>query len=196
MILAVAGVFWFNVAAWGADCVRAGISLASGEQVPLHYLQWEMPVALACALVIAFFAFRMGRRVKGVSLREFREADPKHRAATRRMIRLFRLATVGEGVLCGTAVWLCVHFHRTDLIFPGIGLGASLHFIPLASIFGVPPYRYLGFAGAIVSALDLLIPATPEVRLVFLGIAMGADMWLGAIYMLLRFDRLSADSPG
>jgi len=196
MILGVAGVFWFNLAAWGADCVRAGISMASGQQVPLHYLQWEAPVALAGAAAIGFFAFRLRRRVKGISVSEYRSADTGHRASTRRIVRMFLLVMVGEGVLCGSAAWLSVHFHRPDLICPGIGLAVSLHFIPLAGIFGVPPYRYVGIAGATVSMIALLIPVDPEARLVFLGIPMGADMWLGALYILLRFDRLFADSPG
>ena len=61
-ILALAGVFWFNLAAWAADCIRAGIAMGSGEEVPFHYLQWEPPAALADPMQVVVYS-EQGRSI-------------------------------------------------------------------------------------------------------------------------------------
>lgn len=192
LVLAIAGVFWFGLAAWSADCARVGALPWANGDVPVHYLLWEPWPALMITGWIVYGAICVRRKARGFRYSEIRNASESHRKLSRRIVRTFVLVGIGEGALCGLSAYFGVRFHREDLIWPAIGAAVSIHFLPLGSIFRVRPYYVTGVSGAIISCIALLAPHAlfgASGRWIFAGVGMGATMWVTAAYLILRSDR-------
>ncbi len=194
IVLAVGGFVWLNAGAWAFDCLRAGLVPWTTSDVPLHYVVLEFwPGAAIAALLIAG-ALRVRRKAQGFRYSELRDASPAHRRRTRRIGRLFLLVGAAEGLGCWLVATLALHFDRLDLLWPGVGLVVSLHFLPLARIFHNPPYTLTGATGAAVSLALLLIPQASmasSVRGILLGLAQAVIMWVTAVYVIANADRLA-----
>jgi hypothetical protein len=103
----------------------------------------------------------------------------------------FRIIGLIEAGLVGTAVFLCVHFERPDLIWPAVGVAVSLHFAPLGRLFHVPAYYVTAAAGTLVSVIVLATPLG-EFRLLWLGGGMSIVMWTSAVYLVYGADVIAA----
>jgi hypothetical protein len=87
-----------------------------------------------------------------------------------------------------------MRWHREDLIWPGIALVVSLHFVPLGLVLRMRPYLATAAFGSALAALALALPVSllpPAVRFVFIGAGMGVILWATALYVILRADRLA-----
>ena len=177
--LAMAGVFW----------------LGFGFSQQLNQGGWTFP-AVFTVMVYGTFAVIIWRAVllrrrAGFKRSEFKQADDAQRAEAHKIMVGFVAIVIAQTVLIAAAVPLCLHLDREDLVGPSIGLIVSLHFIPLGRIFHVRTYY---FVGIVESALSLVafFPWFGAGRLMFLGGTMGVLLWLSAVHMLWRADRISS----
>ncbi len=174
--LALAGAFWFSMAAWSAG-----------------WLQAEIPIPIVAAL-IAYGAVRVRREATGFRLRELKGASAAEQARAHRIQVGFRWLAMLEGGLVGLSFFLCSHFHREDLAWPGMALAVSLHFLPLARLVTVRPYYVTAVFGSLIAVVFLVIPQaalSPETRTALVCTGMGTAIWITAVYNLLRADRLA-----
>jgi hypothetical protein len=175
-VLALAGAFWFGLAAWAA---AASLAIA--------------PIAVV-TVILAFGARRVRRQASGFQIKEIKNGTDVERARTRRIQVGFRWVSLMEGALSALAVFLCLHTHREDLIWPGIALGVGLHFAPLAHLVSVRPYYVAAACGSLIAIAGLLVPEaslSPALRTAGVGIGMGAVIWTTAGYASLRADTLA-----
>ena len=194
LVGSVAGFFWANLSAWSADCARAGLPPWTREDVPLHYVPWVFWTGAAAAAALIAGAVRVGKQARGFKLAELRGASERHRQLSRRITRSFLLTVAAEGAGCSAAALLGMHFHREDLIWPGVSAVVSLHFFPLARIFRNPSYMVTAVAGGILSIALLLVPASalaPAERVGLLGFVMTPLMWGMAARGIMRADWLA-----
>lgn len=194
VIMAIGGFAWLSAGAWAADCLRAGLVPWTTQDVPLHYVMWEFWPGAAVAAFLIAGALRVRKKAQGFKYSELRTASDAHRRLTRRILVMFLLVGMAEGLGCWLAAALGLRFHRLDLIWPGVGLVVSLHFLPLSRIFRNPPYAVTGTAGAAVSLVLLLVPQSEvnsSLRVVLLGLALAATMWVTAAYVISHADELA-----
>ena len=192
-VMAIAGVFWLLLAGWAADCLRSGITPVLTEDVPAHYLLWEPWPVVVIGVVIFYWARRIRSKAAGFRYSEVRSSTEEHRKLTRSMTRNFLLALLGEGALCCLSAFLCLRFHREDLIWMGVGFAVSVHLIPLGWTFRIQSYTIAGIIGTITSLAALMIPdgtMSPAARLAMLGIVLGASMWLAATRVVFCAEKL------
>jgi hypothetical protein len=181
--LALAGLFWFGMAV-----------VSRGVRWPYN-LAWEAPIVSAAALIFAG-AVRVRRKAMGFKRSDLKHADSEQRERTRKINRGFRWAIVGEILLIWLSIFLCYACQRPDLVWPGIALAVSLHFLPLARIFRVRPYYALAVSGSAVALAVILTPESvlpPALRLQVLGIGMGATVWITAAYAILNAGQLATE---
>ena len=181
--LAIAGTFWLGYG--------FGPHLGEGG--------WIVPAAFTVVLygpfaVIVWRAVRLKRRA-GFKRSELKQADDRQRAETHKMMVGFVYIAIAQAVLIAVAVLLCLRLGYEDLVGPWIALIVSLHFIPLGRIFHVRTYHFVGMVGSAIS-LVAFSPVFGAGRLMFLGGTMGILLWLSAIYMLWRADRISTKATG
>jgi hypothetical protein len=173
---ALAGAFWFSMAAWSAGWLPA-----------------ELPIPIVAA-VLAYGAVRVRREATGFRLRELKTAADTEQARARRIQIGFRWLSLLEGGLVGLSFFLCSHFHREDLMWPGMALAVSLHFLALGYLLHMRPYYATAVSGSLVAVVSLVIPhaaLSPEMRTALACTGMGAAIWITTAYNLLRADRLA-----
>jgi hypothetical protein len=180
IVLALATVFWF------------GIVAAFGGR------PWMLPMALSIVVLtpaLLFGAIRVRRSAKGFGMADLKRAQGPGRDEIQRIRVCFRWATLVQALVISLVVGLAMHYHREDLVWPGIGLGVSLHFLPLAWAFHVRIYYATAIAGGAISLAALLAPSASldaTTRIVFLGLGMGICMSATALYAALRANRLAS----
>jgi hypothetical protein len=179
IVLALAGTFW----------------LGYGFGPHLGGVGWILPAAFSVGLygtcaVIVWLAVRLRRRV-GFKRFEFKHADERQRAETRKLMVGFLYTSIAETVSIALAVLLCFRLGYEDLVGPSIALIVSIHFVPLGRIFHVRTYYFVGIVGSAISLVAFSL-ALGDGRLMFLGGTMGILLWLSAFYILLRADRIGA----
>lgn len=178
-VLAIAGFFWYGIS-FGVITNKFGW-LAFG-------ISTTCQVAITVSLV---WAAAVLRRESGFSLADLRRGSERQRAQTARIGRAFGWTILGQAVLIGTAVWLCVRNGAQDLLWPSIGLITSLHFAPLARVFHVRAYYVTALAGSLISFAALAGLSNAH-RLVWFGGGMAAVMWLSAWYVIRHATRIAA----
>jgi len=193
-VLAMAGFFWLAVAGWAADCRRIGAPPWTKEYVPAHYSIWAWWVAFGGMVVLLLGAWRVRRKATAFRSSETLQATDSDRRMTRRIVRTFLLVAIAEGGMCWLSAVLAMNYHRQDLLWPGMSVAVSLHFIPLGRLFRMPPYYVTGTLGAAFSLLTILPPQqalTGSTRLMLLGAAMAPIMWITALYVIRNSDELA-----
>ena len=93
-------------------------------------------------------------------------------------------------VLVGIACWV---LHRSDLLWPLIGLVVSLHFLPLGWLFSVRPYYFVGMLGtavAITSVFGFDGPRTYRRGRPRLGLVLGGS----AFYVIANAATLADEA--
>lgn len=192
VVLALSGIFWF----WLAAVARA-TAWGAGDKYPMAVDgaaagRWlALIVVPAIALVAGAVSVR--RKAQGFSRRDLRRPELSERA--RGIGRSFAWTSIAQGLGCSVVVGAAVHAHREDLIWPGLALVVSLHFLPLARSFRMRPYYATAVAGSIVAVLALGLPdaiVQPGGRLILVGTGMGLVVWMTAAYAILRAERLAA----
>ena len=179
--LAIAGTFWLGYG--------FGPQLGDGG--------WILPAVFSLVLygtlaLIVWRAVRLRRRI-GFKRSEFKLADERQRAETHKIMVGFVYIAIVQAVLIALAVVLSLRLGYDDLVGPWIALIVSFHFIPLGRIFHVRTYYFVGIAGSVIS-LVAFSPLFGTGRLMFLGGTLGILLWLSAVYMLWRADRIAANA--
>ena len=178
-VFAIAGFFWFGIS-FGIITTRFG------------WLAWSVSTAFQVAITVSLvWATVVQRRRSGFSRADLRRGSSQQRAETARIVTAFGWTALGQGVLIGTAVWLCVHSGRNDLLWPAIGLITSLHFAPLAQVFHVRAYYVTALAGSLIS-FAALVGLSTALRLAWFGGGMAAVMWLSAWYVIRHANHIAA----
>ena len=155
-------------------------ALAALLNWPAHP-RWSIALSLsiAAALIVAavFRALNPGGRPA---------ADPeKAAAAGRRSGMWFGIIFTLEGVFIAIAAVLLGSYHLADWIPVATAFIVGIHFLPLARLFRVPLYYATGVLASIAAAASFAI-ADPVARVVTLGLAMAAILWLTAAYVLIQ----------
>jgi hypothetical protein len=176
-VLGIAGAFWL------------GLGLGPAARA-IGLVPWLTVLAAMLGGVAAFLvsASRLRRR-SGFRASNLQRKNPQ----TQRIIIGFWTVGLIEAMLVGTAILLCLHFKREDLMWPAIGVAVSLHFAPLARLFKVSEYYVTGAVGTLVSIMALVAPLGPS-RLVWLGAGMSAIMWISAMYLVHSADAIATRS--
>lgn len=178
IVLTLATAYWFGLAA------------ASGSSA------WMLPIAVLIGVslpALLFGAIRVRRKAGGFGIADLKRAEGTHREEIRRIRAGFRWTTLAQTAMVSTAVGLAMHYQRQDLVWPGIALAVSLHFIPLGWLFHMRAYYVTALGGSAISLGALLAPAAlldAPARAVYLGLGMGASVSITAVYAVLRADRL------
>ena len=191
-MLGIAGIVWLMLAAWSADWALTGTHYPL-DSPWLHgpFLPWGGALTGAIAMMVFAGAIRVRRKSMGYGLADIRNSEGSERKRLREIRLAFLCLGVVQGLLCWLCVWLGIHFDRLDLIWPGIGLVVSLHFLPLARLYRVRPYYLTAAAGCAVSLVAILVPEAsllPSLRLVVLGAGMGGSLWITAAYLIRNAD--------
>jgi hypothetical protein len=174
--LAIAGAFWFGLAAWSARRL-------------VFFLSTVLIAACSVAIVIA--GVRIRRKARGFKLSELEHAGENQRRQARKIVVGFRWTNIGQMALIYSSIIFCIYFRHVELLWPLIGLIVSLHFFPLAWLFRMRPYYFTAVAGTGVSLASIWGLAGPG-RLVFLGSGMGLVVWLTVAYVVCSAERIAA----
>jgi hypothetical protein len=171
-VLTLSGVFWLSLAAWATGFGNLVVAL---------------PPILVVGGILVWANVRLRRRFPKFSPASLRGAP--RGSLTRRIIVGFYLVTAAQWLSIVLVGGICSALNRTELIWPLIGLVVSLHFLPLGRLFGVRPYYVLAGAGTLITLISIL-DFTDGLRLVVVGIGLGALMIAGATYLIANADSL------
>jgi hypothetical protein len=179
--LAIAGTFWLGYG--------FGPQLGDGG--------WTLPAVFSIVLYGSFAAIvwrgvRLRRRI-GFKRSELKQGDERQRAETHKIMVGFVCIAIAQAVLIALAVVLSLRLGYDDLVGPWIALIVSFHFIPLGRIFHVRTYYFVGIVGSAISLISFSTLFGTG-RLMFLGGTLGILLWLSAIYMLWRANRIAANA--
>lgn len=178
-VFAIAGAFWFGL----------GFSTLPGNTGwPVWALMTLIQAGFCAGLIWA--AVRLRRRSES-KRSESREQEDRRRAETRHVLSRFVWVSVGQALFVACVVIWCLRKHADEMIWPSIALIVSLHFVPLARLFHVRAYYVTATAGSILSLAVLAGLAAPH-SVILLADGMAAVMWLSAVYLLVRADRIAA----
>ena len=185
IVFAIAGAFWLGLGI-GTVATEVGWLVCA--------LSTVLQVGVCAALLWA--AVRL-RRKSGFRASELRQSDGHRKPETRRIVTGIRWTMAGQTALIGLAVWACVRAEAEQLIWPAIALVVSLHLVPLARIFHVRAYYATAAAGSITSLLVLVLArGTGSYAVVSLAGGMAIVMWVSAVYLLRKADRIAARAVG
>jgi hypothetical protein len=198
VVLAISAWLWLMAATWCAVCAQQGIdpfTPASNVDIPAT---WLLP-SLAVAMPLILSAIRIRRRAHGFKWSDLYQAGTEYASRGRRIRVRFLQIALTEWLLIAMAVLLGLHFHRIDLVWPGVSLIVSAHFAPLAHLFRLKPYYATALAGSLVSLAGLVIPSssiTTAHRLLVVSLGVGATMALTGGYFSVRAEELARDWEG
>lgn len=173
MVLGMSATFWLALSAWTVGFGAFLIAL--------------VPV-LVVGGAIAAGAIRLRRRASGFSPSSFRKASKG--SPTRRIIASFYTVTAVQWISIVLVGVICTELRRTDLLWPLIGLVVSLHFLPLATVFGVRPYYVAGTVGAAI-VMASIWALSGESRLVTTGLGLGLTAVACATYVIAKADSIA-----
>lgn len=158
----------------------------------LHSMQADSPWLIAALvlpaialLVPGFGMFQLGRRAtkRAAPL----TADQKR--AQRQMGRTYGIVVGAEGLLIFLAVNVLTNLHLDPYIMTAVAAIVGLHFLPLARLFRVPLYYWVG--GVIVADALLSLALSSPTREIAVGLSMGAILWLTCVLVLRQGFQLA-----
>jgi hypothetical protein len=124
--------------------------------------------------------FQIGRRAG-------KQAAPLTASQKRVQSRMgitFGIVFGAEGLLIFLAVNVLTHFHLEPYIMTVVAAIVGLHFLPLATLFRVPLYYWVG--GVILADALVSVALPSPTREIAVGLSMGAILWLTCILVLRR----------
>ena len=121
----------------------------------------------------------------------------------RRIGKWFGIIFATEGILIAVASVICNAINRFDLFFPIMAIIVGIHFLPLASLFGVKPYYVVGTLLCLLAIITLFfVPERAElsgqqitVQWVVLGFGAALILWAVGLGLWLLGRRLLASLP-
>jgi hypothetical protein len=177
-MLALAGAFWIGLAV-GMVANRVHWAVSAGGTA--------VQVGGVVGLIRA--AARLRRR-SGFQRSELRQLKGIAEAQRQHIVKGMIRTTLGQTLLTGLLVWICVRVQAEHLIWSSIGAIVSLHFAPLGRLFHVRAYYATAIAGTIASGAGFLVSGTPY-GVASLGLGMTTVMWVSAAHVLFNADRIA-----
>ena len=141
--------------------------------------------------VLMWRGLRLRREAPGFSRASVRGA-PKG-SSIRRIGVTFQIIGTAQTVGIGLVGLICWSLHRTDLIWPLIGLVVSLHFLPLAWLFSVRPYYVVGVFGTVI-AITSLLAFNSGAKTVAVGLGLGLLMSGSALFLVANVAALADEA--
>ena len=172
MMMALFGTAWL---AWGLQSTPADSP----------WLIAALVLPAIALLIPGFGMFQMGRRAT-------RQAPPLTASQKRvqsQMGRTFGIVFGAEGLLIFLAVNVLTHFHLEPYIMTAVAAIVGLHFLPLARLFRVPLYYWVGGVIGADALLSLALPS--PTREIAVGLSMGAILWLTCVAVLRQGFQLA-----
>lgn len=142
---------------------------------------WLIPALVlpAIALLVACFGmFQMGRR----AAKQAAPLSAGQKRAQSRMGMMFGIIFGAEGLLIFLAVNVLTHFHLESYIMTAVAAIVGLHFLPLARLYRVPLYYWMGGVMLADAVVSLALPS--PTREIAVGLSMGAILWLTCVLVL------------
>jgi len=155
--------------------------LAWGLQSELADSPWlgaALVLPAIALLVPGFGMFRVGRR----AAKQAAPLTADQKRAQSRMGIMFGVIFGAEGLLIFLAVNVLTNLHLEAYIMTAVAAIVGLHFLPLARLYRVPLYYWVGgvMVADALASLDLPSPT----REIAVGLSMGAILWLTCILVL------------
>lgn len=102
--------------------------------------------------------------------------------------RRYNVIGILEGVAIFAAIAVLIAAGVPGLIPPVVAAIVGVHFLPLASTFDQPEYRWTGSALCLVAVIGLVLfrPATDETIRAFVGIGAAVVLWVTAVIVARR----------
>lgn len=150
------------------------------------------PVVTIMLLALCLATRQVVRRLPQV------QEAPEEQAQGRKISRRFGSVVVGEFAAIAAAVVLLRLFNHPEYSAPVICLIVGLHFLPLASLFGVRVYVLVGAAlsllgsGALLALLVGLTFGDHWIWSVIVGLGSAGILWLAALFILIGVNTLVA----
>src|ERR1022692_4581519 len=172
LVLAMAGAFWFGLAAFnGGFQLGPAILIAVG------------------AIAVAAGSVWLRRKAGGFRFSQLKQENEAQRLANRRTLIGLRWTTILETLLVGSAFGICNGIGRQDLVWPAVGAAVSLHFAPMGYLFRLPLYYVTTALGCVVSLIALTQKAPASLWVV--GAGMGGVLWATATFAILKSELLA-----
>ncbi len=144
--------------------------------------------------VVALTLFSASRIVGSATLPPANDEAEAAREG-KRMGRNFGIVCGIEFALIGAAAAALGSTGHPLLIPVAIALIVGLHFLPLARVFGLRVYTFTGVLCVACSLASLLV-TDETARLLALGLAMAAVLWVSAGLVLFRYTGRAKEDPG
>ncbi|HKC20116.1 MAG TPA: hypothetical protein VKE27_10850 [Candidatus Dormibacteraeota bacterium] len=170
-VLAIAGGFWFALAAWSFSSL---------------VLVWTIVPIL---IVVGLLVWKSRNLRQTSSFTRDQAINAPRGTATWKIRVAFSIVGTAETVGVIAAGSICFALHRLDVLWPWIGAIVSLHLIPLGWIFNLRAYYLVGMGGAVLSLAAILLLNGSAV-LIAAGAGLGLIFTLCAAYMLTRSEAL------
>ncbi len=165
LMMTLFGTAWL---AWGLQNVRA--------DSPWLIAALVLP---AIALLIPCFGmFQIGRRAG----KRAAPLSASQKRVQRQMGITFGIIFGAEGLLIFLAVNVLAHFHLKPYLMTVVATIVGLHFLPLARLYRVPLYYWVGGVMLADALVSLALPS--PIREIAVGLSMGAILWLTCVLVL------------
>jgi len=137
------------------------------------------------------------RRLPNAVVKAETEADARREKRTG---ILFGITFGAEGLLIGVASAVCHAINRVDLFFPLMALIVGVHFFPLAALFQVKIYYFVGALLCVLAIFTLLVVPQRVMRGgqaitaqdAMLGFGAALILWGVGVWLWLRGKRMLA----
>lgn len=155
------------------------------SMIALSFLQprpvWGIPAASAVTLALLAWGIQRLWSTRGIKSTD----DPVAAAKGKRDGMWFGIIFGIEGALIGLSCALLGSHGLSAWIPFAIAVIVALHFLPLAKLFEVPVYYWLG-ALSTLGVLACLLIGDITMRSIYIGFLMAAVLWLTVTYLLVR----------
>jgi hypothetical protein len=148
----------------------------SGHPTPIWFSAVSLPaITLTIWAILRVLAFR--HLISS-------EADLQHWRSFRKFLWI---DSAIEWVLVGTGTFLLSRIGRYDLIPQLFGLVIGLHFLPIAKVFQLPRYYWVG-AIMILGELSSLLMPRGDMRNIVGCACIGLTLWINGLIILARIS--------
>ena len=170
-VLAIAGGFWFALAAWNAG--GSALIWTTG------------PVVIS----VGFLILKSWKLRQTSSFTRDQARNAPRGSATWKIRVAFGIVGSTQTIAVIAVGSVCFALHRLDALWPWIGVIVSLHFIPLGWIFNLRAYYLVGLLGTVLS-LAAILRLRGSATSIAVGVGLGLILTLCAIYILTRSESL------
>lgn len=165
MMMTLFGTAWL---AWGVYSMR----------VDSPWLIPALVLPAVALLVLCFGMFQIARRAG----KRTAPLTARQKRVQSQMGITFGIIFAAEGLLIFLAVTVLTRFHLEPYIMTAVAAIVGLHFLPLARLYRVLLYYWVGAAILADAMVSMALPS--PTREIVIGLTMGAILWLTCLLVL------------